>query len=1411
MSEPSTSRDENEDKPRKCSFKLITRKKKITKKSSRISIGECNEAMAKTWEKESFKDRKNRGSKRERWLLTRKTWRYMADAGRKLIPDNVGNRPEDVPKIEAYFQDVCQKEPRFLLWRKQSYPGALGFRSRGRPRGNRFKLGSVRENASSADEAESAVKVPSVSFLAHPRPAGRYELQQLRKEFLFGSTENNNALLSNCKYSDSKSDLVQFINDYISNPEETTPVEESSFNHEELLEKLEDYISKTNDTLTLENNKKPLRTSILESDNTQKNLLETLRRYYARSTNREKVIGDILMDRKLLENLYFELRKTRGFLGRRVIGSSSNLGLNSINYFNSAWNDNQRKYDRVNTSSEYLNIFNDKKNKLFLTNDKSYNLSSPPPVIEIEDMEEKYIDVGIQTMPLEPAMLGLIEDENRRKLDSIEISDVVSKVSSKATQRKASIENDDISPSVSDTIKRYLRMARKKSVESDKIDRFKRVNYDRNIRNIKGKGEPDICEGDDTNKSIQTDDSWISILKNIDDNSNSRITSSRSSIDTGTTFSGEELLSPPLSPPKSLNAPGMQKSRSSTNVQQGFMSKRIWKGRSKSQTRTNTVASPWTPLGNCLWLHASGKSILLKDLCLLDLTDLEKEVLSLVSLNKLQEISLGVPVRIPTGNVLSAGPKKRRPYLLKRRANTTGNLKDKDDNESLYPHTIFGVSLNDCLEQERSSRSHLKVPTEAQYVPKSPRGRSSFSSYIEVPKDSSERSHSCDSTSSTPVSELIKTFTSSSSDILSDDNDSDIKSNKNGVPSFVTSCLNYLETYGLHKVGVFRISSSKKRLRQLREDFDHGKTLEETLSKNEDHVHDVATLLKEYFRALPDALLCNDLYQCFIQTQKIRNRHLQLDAIKHLIQLLPVANRNTLYALLMFLSNLAKCSEDSKNINGHVVEGNKMDASNLATLFAPNILHKPIKELSSNDLSEEMTMERRLAIDVVTALIVNYEYLFKVPADLLDEVYVHMLDTNPEGLDNVMRLRFSNVEKTIQNGSTQESKETLLNVLDKTGASVSPEFESSKHLENQEKKIWTRGEFTHQNSGIGGSDDTEDYRYKPRERETRRSRSKGVTAFFPDDVEAFTYPVFERMQMNKKPEKTSSNQIHANGNQENDYDGVITASLMIPVPIKQLPNSSYPLNVEDTDIPFIEDESRQSNSSTTNYHCMLATVSSDSSSVSSPPTSPDNVGGTTNYTPDYYNRKTTKSDQRSMQSTKDLSKDVDSDHYKAEKKGKEKDIKFYQKILSSTGLDRLSKSASSTGVTKTSVYKEKLKHGPDDTTLSPEPVKVCSSITNIGGAVLRSKTADIEHILRKQAALKPRKVSQSSETSTGHEKPKRKTSAEATRHPLRIDPDPNVGERLAGCSSYRSPSPTRNVWRRKDVISSMPKHKKPYN
>lgn len=43
---------------------------------------------------------------------------------------------------------------------------------------------------------------------------------------------------------------------------------------------------------------------------------------------------------------------------------------------------------------------------------------------------------------------------------------------------------------------------------------------------------------------------------------------------------------------------------------------------------------------------------------------------------------------------------------------------------------------------------------------------------------------------------------------------------------------------------------------------------------------------------------------------------MQLDALKHLIQLLPIVNRNTLHALLRFLSILAKFAEDTRDAHG---------------------------------------------------------------------------------------------------------------------------------------------------------------------------------------------------------------------------------------------------------------------------------------------------------------------------------------------------------------------------------------------------------------------------------------------------------------------------------------------------------------
>lgn len=86
-------------------------------------------------------------------------------------------------------------------------------------------------------------------------------------------------------------------------------------------------------------------------------------------------------------------------------------------------------------------------------------------------------------------------------------------------------------------------------------------------------------------------------------------------------------------------------------------------------------------------------------------------------------------------------------------------------------------------------------------------------------------------------------------------------------------------------------------------------------------------------------------------------------------------------------------------LSGEVITGNKMDSSNLATVFAPNILHciKPGSKDSSDRPEDRIDI-----INVVRTLIDNYKNLFQVSAPLLDEVYVHMMDSHPEALDQLL-------------------------------------------------------------------------------------------------------------------------------------------------------------------------------------------------------------------------------------------------------------------------------------------------------------------------------------------------------------------------------------------------------------------------
>ncbi|XP_043913186.1 rho GTPase-activating protein 6-like [Protopterus annectens] len=219
------------------------------------------------------------------------------------------------------------------------------------------------------------------------------------------------------------------------------------------------------------------------------------------------------------------------------------------------------------------------------------------------------------------------------------------------------------------------------------------------------------------------------------------------------------------------------------------------------------------------------------------------------------------------------------------------------------------------------------------------------------------------------------------------------------VPCIVDRCCQHIETYGLHTVGIFRVGSSKKRVRQLREEFDQGLDL---FLDEEQCVHDIAALLKEFLRDMPDPLLPRELYSAFISTASMEMRQ-QLSVLQLLIYLLPPCNCDTLLRLLQFLSMVASCAYDSVTPDGEEVPGNKMTITNLATIFGPNLLQRekvPEKDYSLHSLGIE---DSGSMITVVQRLIENYENLFTVSADIQNEVLMSLLQTDPDVIDYLLR------------------------------------------------------------------------------------------------------------------------------------------------------------------------------------------------------------------------------------------------------------------------------------------------------------------------------------------------------------------------------------------------------------------------
>lgn len=179
------------------------------------------------------------------------------------------------------------------------------------------------------------------------------------------------------------------------------------------------------------------------------------------------------------------------------------------------------------------------------------------------------------------------------------------------------------------------------------------------------------------------------------------------------------------------------------------------------------------------------------------------------------------------------------------------------------------------------------------------------------------------------------------------------------VPLIVEVCVKIVEEKGLDNQGLYRVPGNTGALKELQEDIDKD---EKGLCVDSDKWHDVnlvTSLLKLFFRKIPDPLITDDLYNAVIESTRVEKSERRMLKLKKLLHELPERNFNTFRYICKHLSLVSRHEEN-----------NKMDAHNLAIMFGPTLIRPHDNNLAI--MARNMADQCR----IVETIISNSEWFF---------------------------------------------------------------------------------------------------------------------------------------------------------------------------------------------------------------------------------------------------------------------------------------------------------------------------------------------------------------------------------------------------------------------------------------------------
>ncbi|KAJ0059633.1 hypothetical protein NL108_006347, partial [Boleophthalmus pectinirostris] len=184
--------------------------------------------------------------------------------------------------------------------------------------------------------------------------------------------------------------------------------------------------------------------------------------------------------------------------------------------------------------------------------------------------------------------------------------------------------------------------------------------------------------------------------------------------------------------------------------------------------------------------------------------------------------------------------------------------------------------------------------------------------------------------------------------------------NNKYVPLIVEVCCKLVEERGLEYTGIYRVPGNNAAISNMQEELNN-KGMSD-IDVQDDKWRDlnvISSLLKSFFRKLPEPLFTNEKYADFIEANRIEDPVVRLKELKRLLHELPDHHYETLKFLSAHLKTVAENSEK-----------NKMEPRNLAIVFGPTLVR------TTEDNMTHMVTHMPDQYKIVETLIQNYDWFF---------------------------------------------------------------------------------------------------------------------------------------------------------------------------------------------------------------------------------------------------------------------------------------------------------------------------------------------------------------------------------------------------------------------------------------------------